>query len=118
MAAEDADLRPPLDAVARYYGERYRSFGDSARGMDWKDEVSQRLRFTVLARYLDLSGSPTVLDVGCGNGELLAFLREQGFTGGYHGIDISAEMVEACRRRFCDNSASVAAAGDLARSSR
>jgi cyclopropane fatty-acyl-phospholipid synthase-like methyltransferase len=110
----DADL---LRGVASYYAARYHAHGDSARGMDWKDEASQRLRFEVLARQLDLAGSPSLLDVGCGNGELLAFLRERGADVRYRGIDVCPEMVEACRRRFGPEAAEVASTAELARRS-
>lgn len=104
-----------LRAVRDYYGARYRAHGDSARGMDWKDEASQRLRFEVLTRHLDLTGSPTLLDVGCGNGELLAWCRERGYDVRYLGIDVSEEMVEACRRRFGPDAAALASTADLER---
>jgi SAM-dependent methyltransferase len=103
-----------LGDVADYYTARYRSFGDSARGMDWKDEASQRLRFEVLTRHLDLRGTPSLLDVGCGNGELLSFLEERGIGVHYLGIDVCPEMVEACQRRFGANAAALASTADLA----
>jgi SAM-dependent methyltransferase len=106
--------RSLLERVSAYYGERYRLHGDSARGMDWKDEASQRLRFEVLARYVDWSSEPSVLDVGCGNGEFLAFCRERGLPVRYWGIDVCPEMVEACRRRFGPDAAGLASPADLA----
>jgi SAM-dependent methyltransferase len=103
-----------LDEVASYYAARYRAFGDCARGMDWKDESSQRLRFEVLTRHLDLRGEPSLIDVGCGNGELLAFLQERGIAVRYLGIDVCPDMVAACQRRFGADSAALASTSDLA----
>jgi len=108
----DAEL---LRQVSDYYGACYRHYGDSARGMDWKDEASQRLRFEVLLRGLDLGGSTRILDVGCGNGELLAFLRQRGSTAVYRGVDVCPEMVAACARRFGPGVAVQAGAADLER---
>lgn len=105
--------RDLLEQVSAYYAERYRLHGDSARGVDWKDEASQRLRFEVLARQVDWRGEPSVLDVGCGNGELLAFLRERGLPVRYLGIDVCEDMVAACRRRFGPDSAVLASPADL-----
>ena len=90
-----ADL---LSAVRDYYDARYRSHGDSARGMDWKDEASQRLRFEVLLRHLDLSGSPTLLDVGCGNGELLRLIDARWPGRRLSGVDLSQSVVEQNRQ--------------------
>ncbi len=51
----------------------------------------------ILARHREtLSGR--VLDVGCGAGRLLGYLVQLGAEA--HGIDISATMVDHCRRRF------------------
>jgi SAM-dependent methyltransferase len=81
-----------LDAVGRYYSERVREFGATARGVDWNSEESQDLRFAQLARLLP----PTpfsVLDYGCGYGALVEFLERQGRDFDYQGFDISEEMV-------------------------
>jgi 2-polyprenyl-3-methyl-5-hydroxy-6-metoxy-1,4-benzoquinol methylase len=49
-------------------------------------------------RYLDfVAGHEPVLDVGCGRGEFLDLLREQGIE--YVGIDIDPGMVERCRAK-------------------
>ncbi len=37
-----------------------------------------------------------IADLGCGRGEFLELLRENGINGGY-GVDLSAEMTEYCR---------------------
>ena len=38
-----------------------------------------------------------MLDLGCGYGGFLLYLREQGHVGEYHGMDLSPEMVAATR---------------------
>jgi SAM-dependent methyltransferase len=106
--------REVLAEIAAYYATRYRIYGDTARGMDWRNEASQRLRFEVLVRHLDLSSEPSLLDVGCGNGELLAYLRERGIAVHYLGIDVCADMVTACQRRFGPEAALLASTADLA----
>lgn len=81
--------------VAAYYGGRLAEFGVSARGVDWKDEASQRLRHAQFERLF--GGDPTlcVADLGCGYGDYCAYLRERGHSGAYHGYDVSAAMIEA-----------------------
>ena len=39
-----------LREVERYYSDRVRQFGATARGADWNSTESQELRFTQLAR--------------------------------------------------------------------
>jgi SAM-dependent methyltransferase len=46
-----------------------------------------------------LRGGETVADVGCGNGAYLAELARRGHTGPVLGLDLSAGMLHAARRR-------------------
>jgi hypothetical protein len=85
-------------AIVEHYEGQLRRHGPTAQGMDWKDEASQRLRFEILCGVGDLDGR-TVCEVGAGVGHLYDFLRDRGIAADYHGIDLSAEMVAAARRR-------------------
>jgi SAM-dependent methyltransferase len=86
----------PRDVIA-HYEERLARFGPTARGMDWRDEASQRLRFEVLCGVAELRGR-RVHEVGCGVGHLCDFLRERGIEAEYSGSDASPAMLEAARR--------------------
>jgi SAM-dependent methyltransferase len=87
-----------LDDVAHYYAERLRRFGTTPAGVDWRDETSQHTRFEQLCKVI-ANPAGAVLDLGCGYGALLDFLRERGFSGAYRGIDVAPEMVEAAAAR-------------------
>lgn len=89
------------EANVRYYTERIADYGLDVRSVDWGSRRSQALRFSVLAELEDLQGR-SVLDVGCGTGDLLAWLRAAGLSVDYTGLDITAAMVEASRARFPD----------------
>lgn len=52
-----------------------------------------------------------ILDAGCGAGRLLAPLRERGFD--VDGCDVSADMIERCRRRVPDATLWVSALHEL-----
>ena len=45
-------------------------------------------------------GAPSVLDLGCGNAQLLEFLRERGFRGFYTGVDVSEPLLAVAREVF------------------
>ena len=46
--------------------------------------------------YLPQDKGASILDVGCGNGEFITYLRSKGFTN-VAGIDASGEMVDFCK---------------------
>ena len=94
--AEGAGTRAALDAAADAYA--YVGFENLYRGS--RDEIRSRL-----TEYLPLfAGASDVLDLGCGRGEFLDLLRERDVRA--RGVDVNAEMVEECRRRGLDASAS------------
>lgn len=70
----------------------------TVKALGWKGAESQIRRFEVLAGVDDLSGC-SVLDLGCGYGDLKPFL-DQGFTGvAYIGVDQMHEFVREAAKR-------------------
>jgi SAM-dependent methyltransferase len=84
--------------VARYYSDRLREHGTTARGVDWSSEESQVLRFVQVARLLPVDEAYSVVDYGCGYGAVLEFLEGRGDRFDYQGYDISKAMVDQARR--------------------
>jgi len=97
MTARDR-FDPLVRPVVAHYERQLETHGATARGMDWKDEASQRLRFAVLCGVAALEGR-TLHEVGAGAGHLYDFLRERGIGAVYSGSDASAAMVAAARAR-------------------
>jgi SAM-dependent methyltransferase len=82
-----------LDALDSH---KYVGFEDRFRGS--AEDIRQRV-----SEYLPLfAGTRDVLDVGCGRGEFLALLRDQGIDA--RGIDVNPAMVEVCRQQELDAS--------------
>ena len=86
-------------ATASYYTRKLREFGSSPRGVDWRDEQSQRLRHSQFLHLLADNLDGSIGDLGCGYGDFFGFLRERGHRGAYRGYDVAAEMLEAARAR-------------------
>jgi len=61
--------------------------------------ASQRYRFRVLTEIAPLE-SATVLDYGCGKGDLYCYLLEAGYRGTYTGFDINPELLELARAKY------------------
>jgi len=67
--------------------------GYSSKALFWESRGVQKTRFRVLTEIGIRSGD-SVLDIGCGFGDLEGFLQGQGLTVGYTGIDLSPEIVD------------------------
>lgn len=69
----------------------------SFEGKDhWRDHYSQSPWYyiwTVIVDRLQTTDEATVLDIGCGPGQLAAFIRDRGITS-YTGFDFSAKRIE------------------------
>ncbi len=96
-----------LAPVATAYGLQLEHHGMEARGVLWRNEENQRMRFEVLAGIIeadDDKGGITVNDLGCGYGAFFTFLEGRpAMNGGtYHGYDISEDMVKAARQSIQD----------------
>lgn len=87
-----------LERVARYYGGKLAAHGTTARGVDWNGEAGHVRRHQQFLRLLGDEKQTSVLDLGCGYGDFLTFLRERGYSGRFAGYDISAEMIAAACR--------------------
>lgn len=86
---------PRVDTDGFYRGALARH-GNNAEGVHWASTRTQQLRFAALRRFLpqDLS-AVSLVDVGCGFGDLFVFLRERReLPFSYVGIDVVAPMVE------------------------
>jgi len=86
-------------ANAAHFGERVSTYGVDPRSLDWSGEATQHRRFEVLAAVGDLAHA-TVLDVGCGTGDLAAWLAACDIPVEYTGIDVTPEMLDLARQRF------------------
>lgn len=83
-----------LDSVNRYYSEKIKEHGPTARGVDWNSTESQEIRFDQLTRIITRP-SFSLLDYGCGYGALLGYLgRTFGPSFAYCGFDVSSSMIE------------------------
>ena len=85
-------------AIRDFYAPRILPGRPSHEVLDWADSAGQLTRFRILAENVDLTGR-SLLDVGCGLGDLLEYLDRAGIAADYTGVDIVPEMVEAARRR-------------------
>ncbi len=72
-------------------------FGKSHRASGWFSAFTQELRFHVLASSLNWEALHHVLDVGCGQGDLVDFCKTHDYPCLYQGVDVSPSMIEIAR---------------------
>lgn len=87
-----------LRRAAQYYGAKLAAHGATPHGVDWKDQDSHSRRHKQFLRLLGDETEASVIDLGCGYGDFLRFLREHGFSGRFVGYDVAPEMIDAARQ--------------------
>lgn len=93
-------LRSVDESLVERYSSRLARFGEDPRTLGWDRRESQAARFAVAADSFPFRGK-TVLDLGCGLADFLAFLRERGEApAAYSGVDINPDLLRHCRERF------------------
>lgn len=88
-----------LDSVAQYYTSKLVMHGATPRGVDWNNTESHMVRHRQFLRLLADSPDASVLDLGCGFGDFLPFLRTQGHRGNFIGYDVAAGMIDEALRQ-------------------
>lgn len=83
-------------------------FGYQAQALYWSSREIQRIRFDILAQVFEhkafaIEGHAwSVLDVGCGFGDLRNHLWDKGVDIDYVGIDLSEDMIQSARFQYPD----------------
>lgn len=82
-----------LDRVAAYYSSKLAAHGPTPLGVDWNGAASHELRHRQFLRLIDGDRDGSVLDLGCGFGDFLRFLRAEGHRGAFSGYDVAPAMI-------------------------
>jgi SAM-dependent methyltransferase len=93
--------RHDIGSIIAHYEACLLQHGDTPRGMDWPNAEDLDRRFAVMAGVvLDHVRQNQILDLGCGTGLFLEYLRRHSLAPPwqYCGIDISGRMIAMARR--------------------
>lgn len=77
------------DILHDYYGEKLKTYCHDTRSLGWIPGA-RKVRFEALTSIGDLNNS-SVLDVGCGFGDLYGYLVGRGIKVDYTGVDINPD---------------------------
>jgi len=77
---------------------------ENSEGLSWKaccyiDEFMQDVYYHSIFKNINKNFN-SLLDVGCGQADLVEFLNRNNAKINYKGIDVSEKMIESCKSRF------------------
>lgn len=81
-----------IDRIRKHYVPRITPGRAHYDILDWAGADTQIARFEVLTKHVALTGK-TLLDVGCGLGDLATFLQRKNIPVTYTGVDVVEEML-------------------------
>ncbi len=88
-----------IHKVKDFYQGKLQAYGASAKGVDWRDEATQALRFKQFIMLFEQETQFSLIDYGCGYGALYDYLSDLPFDFDYQGFDISDDMISVARNR-------------------
>lgn len=87
-------------SVIEYYTDKIKKHGPNSQGVDWNGKDSQYLRFDILSNIFRDKSNFSLLDYGCGYGELLSYLHAKDYKNiKYMGFDLSNEMLSQASKK-------------------
>lgn len=95
VAVNEEDRKETIER----YNKRLSQLGSTEEALGWGNKGRSRLRFHILTSRWDLNGA-SVLDFGCGFGDLYRHLTDQGIAASYTGVDINPSLIEVGRNRY------------------
>jgi SAM-dependent methyltransferase len=90
---------PDYMQIVNHYETCLKQHGATPQGLDWPNLPDVHKRFKVMLGITDTLKGKRLLDLGCGYGLLVDYLKEHQIPLEYHGIDLSPLMVEEARKR-------------------
>ena len=94
------DLEIDRKIQLNHQNEKFAAYGEDVRAVGWSSVESQESRAKVLSEIGNLN-SRSILDVGCGFGDLYTHLEKQGVhPSKYVGIDINPKIISIARKRL------------------
>ncbi|MBC7759656.1 MAG: class I SAM-dependent methyltransferase [Phormidesmis sp. FL-bin-119] len=90
-------------AMISRYSNRYRELGYDVKTLGWGNEEQQFYRFSQALEGLGALSTKSVLDIGCGFGDLLKLLIASRLKPkSYTGWDINPDLIEEAKTKWID----------------
>jgi SAM-dependent methyltransferase len=97
------DFDENFEAVRAYFGQKFKTYGATPQGVDWKSTQVHELRMKQLTRIFNQPAGFTILDYGCGYGAFADYLDANGYHyDQFFGLDIVETMIQKGRELHPD----------------
>lgn len=87
------------EKIKNLYQEKYEKFGVDPKSLCWHQKGAAHQRFRQFWAEIDFNGK-SVLDVGCGFGEMAKFLHKRYRDVNYTGVDIVPEFINEAEKLY------------------
>ena len=84
--------------ISKHYKELFKIYGKSVKSVQWSSPQTQHIRFKYLLQPIKKNES--IIDIGCGFGDLYSYLVKNNFTTKYLGIDFIEEFIQEAKKGF------------------
>lgn len=81
------------------YEKALKLYGPGPKALLWWDYRSMAIRFRQLVKYVPVEGR-SILDAGCGLGDLLPYLYAKSANFKYLGVDINKEFIKLAQEHY------------------
>lgn len=89
------------EEIYDHYKKEFEIHGDTAKGVNWKDEQSMIKRYRIMIDVIsDKTKKCELLDFGCGTAGLYQFIQSHDILIQYEGLDVLTCMIDSCEKKF------------------
>ncbi len=92
-----------MNDIDKFYQDNLQQFGSTAKGVGWKNDEAQRVRFSQLFKLVTSKKTFSINDLGCGVADFVDFLTAEKANFIYRGYDMMPEMIQRAKAKFVGN---------------
>ena len=81
------------------YQKTFKKYGVHHKSLHWTSKKAAEIRYRELVADLDFEGR-SILDVGCGFGDIIPFIKQKAKLFQYTGVDIVPEFIKVNREKY------------------
>jgi cyclopropane fatty-acyl-phospholipid synthase-like methyltransferase len=84
----------------KIYQKLTQKYADNHKSLHWSSEEVQFKRYEILIKDEVVTQNKSLLDIGCGKGDVLHYLDMLAYCGAYTGLDLVDELLELAKNKF------------------